>query len=188
MTTLLQDLINPISVGDSGKGLVSQNISWGTQEYIDAHNEVRHSGKFNFEDKRISIPSNIRHDRLKESLGPDLTQKELNTLQYLEFGFPINCDPSFGVRKPQKNHHSALAFSKQVDLYFQKGIDAKELIGPFNNIPIPELCFSPIMTVPKDHHDRRLVVDFSFPPGQAINEGIPKDRYLNIFILFYFIY
>ena len=35
------------------------------------------------------------------------------------------------------------------------------------------------MTVPKEGTDRRVIVDFSFPPGKAINDGIPKSTYLD---------
>ncbi len=52
------------------------------------------------------------------------------------------------------------------------------MLGPFKYSPIPDLCFSPLMTVPKDTSKRRVIVDFSFPPGKAINDGIPKSTYL----------
>ena len=34
------------------------------------------------------------------------------------------------------------------------------------------------MSVPKDVNDRRVIVDFSFPPGSSVNEGITQSRYL----------
>ena len=40
------------------------------------------------------------------------------------------------------------------------------------------------MTVPKEDTKRRVIVDFSFPPGLAINDGIPKVTYLDHFIEF----
>ena len=53
------------------------------------------------------------------------------------------------------------------------------ILGPFDLSPFPELCFSPLMTVPKEESKRRVIVDFSFPPGRAINDGIPKATYLD---------
>ena len=40
------------------------------------------------------------------------------------------------------------------------------------------------MTVPKEECKRRVVVDFSFPPGRSINDGIPKVTYLDVAIKF----
>ena len=40
------------------------------------------------------------------------------------------------------------------------------------------------MSVPKENSKRRIIVDFSFPPGKAINDGIPKSTYLDFVIEF----
>ena len=53
------------------------------------------------------------------------------------------------------------------------------MLGPFKLSPIPSLCFSPLMTVPKEDNKRRVIVDFSFPPGKSINDGISKSTYLD---------
>ena len=91
---------------------------------------------------------------------------------------PLDCDVSFGVKKPQKNHFSALCFKKDVGDYFYKGVQSKAMLGPFKLSPIPDLCYSPLMTVPKENSLRRVIVDFSFPPGKAVNDGISKYSYL----------
>ena len=52
------------------------------------------------------------------------------------------------------------------------------ILGPFTDSPIPELRYSPLMSVPKDVTKRRVIVDFSFPAGRSINDGIPKATYL----------
>ena len=54
------------------------------------------------------------------------------------------------------------------------------MLGPFEHPPIDNLCFSPLMTVPKEQTKRRIIVDFSFPPGKAVNDGISKDTYLDL--------
>ena len=97
---------------------------------------------------------------------------------------PIDCESSYGIRKPQKNHFSAVSYKKEVNEYFSKGVETKALLGPFKNAPIKDLCFSPLMTVPKDVSKRRVIVDFSFPPGKSVNDGIPKDTYLEFEIEF----
>ena len=40
------------------------------------------------------------------------------------------------------------------------------------------------MSVPKEDAERRVIVDFSFPPGRAINDGISKDSYLEFQVVF----
>ena len=52
------------------------------------------------------------------ALGNNITVKEDRILSLLEFGFPINCVRTFGIRKPQKNHFSALAFKLEIGEYW----------------------------------------------------------------------
>ena len=78
----------------------------------------------------------------------------------------------------QKNHFSAIGFRKDMDDYVEQGVQSQHLLGPFEESPIRDLCFSPLMSVPKDSFKRRVVVDFSFPPGKSINDGISTRAYL----------
>ena len=159
-------------------------VSWNTEDFIRVHKLVKHSGKYNFEGCRIPIPTAIRYDRLEAALGGDATPKECRVLSLLKFGMPINCKPNFGVLKQQKNHFSAVAHKQAIQDYLDKNLQAKALLGPFKHPPIPELCFSPLMSVPKENHKRRVIVDFSFPAGKAINDGIPKVSYLDFAVEF----
>ena len=162
----------------------SWSTSWSNEDFINAHRLVRQSGAYNFEGCRISVPTAIRYDRMREALGDRATAKEIRILNLLEFGMPVDCKAGFGVTKLQKNHYSALSFKDEVADYFSKGTKSKALLGPFKVSPIPDLCFSPLMTVPKESSLRRVIVDFSFPPGKAINDGIPKDTYLDFVVKF----
>ena len=156
----------------------SQVKSWDTRDHLEAHLKVRRSGLFNFEGCKIPVPTAIRYDRIRESLGDLATPKDLRMLSLLEFGMPIGCKAGYGIRKPQKNHFSALIFKDEISSYFNKSIVNKAILGPFKSSPITDLCFSPLMTVPKEETKRRVIVDFSFPPGKAINDGIPRTSYL----------
>ena len=131
------------------------------------------SGKYNFQGCKIPIPTAIRYDRICNALGEEVSPKEKKILQLLEFGMPLDCKHGFGVEKPQKNHQLALSFKNAINAYLEKGIQAQALLGPFEQSPIPGLCFSPLMSVPKEETERRVVVDFSFPPGSSVNDGIP---------------
>ena len=149
-----------------------------------AHNMVKASGRYNFEGCRIPIPSAIRCDRIEAALGSDATSKERRVLDLLKYGMPINCKPGFGVSKPQKNHFSALSHKGAIEDYLAKNIKSQALLGPFKVSPIPGLCFSPPMSVSKEENKRRIVVDFSFPPGKSVNDGISKVSYLDFEVQF----
>ena len=60
-----------------------------------------------------------------------------------------------------------------------KSVESNAILGPFKTSPIPDLCFSPLMSVPKEETKRRIIVDFSYPSGKSINDGIPKAMYLD---------
>ena len=56
---------------------------------------------------------------------------------------PVGCDPKFGVKKPVKNHSSAVSFDKEVCAYFEVAVRSNAILGPFDAPPIDGLCFSP---------------------------------------------
>ena len=157
---------------------------WSTADFIFAHNAVVRSGRHNYLACRIPIPTAIRHDRLREALGSQVSSEELKVLSLIEYGIPIDCKENFGIQKVQKNHYSALAYRKEVEQYLGKGLESQAILGPFEEAPINNLCYSPLMTVPKEESKRRVVVDFSFPAGRSINDGIPKVTYLDVAINF----
>ena len=145
---------------------------------------VKESGRYNFEGCRIPIPTAIRYDRIEAALGSDATPKERRVLNLLKYGMPVNCKPSFGVFKTQKNHFSAISHPEAIKDYLAKNVDAQAMLGPFKVPPFPGLCFSPLMTVPKEDKKRRIIVDFSFPPGKSVNDGISKVNYLEFVVEF----
>ena len=179
--TTTRGLSKPISVPSVSKNAGMSTESWGfvwaVDDFLMAHCAIRESGKLNFELCRIPVPTKIRYDRLEESLGDRATAKDLRTLSLLKYGMPIDCKPGFGISKVQKNHFSAVGFSNEVGEYFINGLKNQALIGPFEKAPIPELCYSPLMSVPKDTK-RRVIVDFSFPAGRSVNDGISANSYL----------
>ena len=69
-------------------------------------------------------------------------------------------------------------------MYFEKAKLSQEMLGPFDVSPIADVCFSPLMTVPKEDSKRRVIVDFSFPAGKAIKDGISRTSYLDFNIEF----
>ena len=176
--------IGVFSVSQSCHPHDNQCISWTTHDFLRAHFAVRESGFYNFEGCRIPIPTSIRFDRMKAALGSEISFKELRVLDFIKYGIPINCRPNVGVKKPQKNHYSAISFKEAIDEYVNKNVLCQAMLGPFMVSPISDLSFSPLMTVPKEESKRRVIVDFSFPPGASINDGISRTTYLEFEVQF----
>ena len=169
----------PSSLSSCGDGK-----SWSTDDYIRAHKAVKESNNYNFEGCRIPIPTAIKYDWMEAALGNQVSSKEKKILSLIKYGMPINCKREFGVKRIQKNHYSAICHENAIIDYINKNIENQALLGPFKEAPIPDICFSPLMTVPKEEDKRRIIVDFSFPPGKAVNDGIPKEKYLDLEVEF----
>ena len=152
---------------------------WTAENYIEAHKKVVKSGLHNFEGCKIPIPTSIRYDRLRDVLGENITPKEERVLSLIKYGMPLDCKNDYGVKEPQDNHRSALSFPKAIENYLGKNGESHMVLGPFCMSPILDLRYSPLMTVPKEETERRVIVDFSFPAGISINDGIPKATYLD---------
>ena len=145
---------------------------------------IKDSGVPNYKGCRIQIPTAIRYDRLRLALADEITTKNALMLDLLEFGMPLGCKAGFGVQKPQKNHFSALSCKLDIDKYIFNGLNSCALLGPFDTPPIQDMCYSPLMSVPKDADSRRVITDFSFPPGNSINDGISRTEYLDFNVEF----
>ena len=140
--TLMTPRVRPSRVGSSSSSDSSSSdgnlsrlsdcrweINWSQRDFIRAHNLVKKSGKPNFQGCKIPIPTAIRHDRLEEALGPNISPKEKWVVSLLKHGIPINFSSNYGVKIPQINQ-------------FSDTILRNLLIGPFNSSPISDLCFS----------------------------------------------
>ena len=97
-------------------------VIWTTEEHLRAHESIAKSGLYNFEGCQIPIPTNIRYDRLRVALGSNVSPKDERTLNLLKFGLPIDCQDDFGVKKPQKNHYSAIIFKESILEYLNKSV------------------------------------------------------------------
>ena len=179
-TTALGQGTSTTSVGNTHPDLSTtwEGAAWTTRDFLEAHRKVVDSGVYNFQGCKISIPTPSRYDRLRVALGETITPKEQRVLDLLQFGMPIDCDSKFGIGKQQKNHHSAVSFPEAINEYLANNGTMSAVLGPFTQAPIPDLRFSPLMSVPKEETKRRVIVDFSFPAGRSINDGIPKETYL----------
>ena len=130
-----------ISVGNSSYPSDNGVFKWELTDFIKAHETVRASGRFNFEECRIPIPTAVRYDRIREFLGGDASPKELRVISMLRYGMPINCNPAFGFRKLQKNHFSAVNYRQAIDDYVARSVQNLAILGPFKVALIVDLCF-----------------------------------------------
>lgn len=150
---------------------------------IEIHTKVRRSGKYNFESCRIRVNEKINVDYMRRMLG-DYKDKQVCDL--LEFGFPIGFKGNESELKTYKdlwkykNHKGALEFPNDVNSYINKESRHGAILGPFKDNPFPQnLIISPLNSVPKkDSAERRIIMDLSFPQGQAVNDFIDKNEYL----------
>lgn len=119
-----------------------------------------------------------------EQLLKNYDDKDLIT--YLRYGWPVGCvDP--GEQVLPVNHKGAQMHAAQVRRYLQKQSDNCTLIGPLKQNPFGERArFSPINTRAKKELEegtkelaQRIIVDLSSPRGKSINDGTPKNFYLD---------
>ena len=106
---------------------------------------------------------------------------DTEVVELLEYGFPIGFSGKLSKNsEPVQNHKGVTQFPDEVQKYLSKEKQYGAILGPFEQIPFSgEFCISPLNTVSKtDSTERRVILDLSFPPGSAVNEGISKDYYL----------
>ena len=143
-----------------------------------ANKAVRQSGRPNAKGARIPVFSKINHAYLDREL---VSYKDRQVTEFLEFGFPINHDGRETNHSLCKNHSGATLFSFETTNYLNTEVREGSSIGPigcdFFEVPI---ALSPLNSVEKNSStkERRFIVDLSFPPGKAVNEGIDKKTYM----------
>ena len=101
-------------------------------------------------------------------------------VQFLLYGWSLNHDGSPTTINTE-NHSSALNHRQQVVRYLQKELALGCLLGPFVTPPWKDkVAVSPMSTRPKKSSpNRRVIMDLSWPPGAAVNDGIDKNMYLH---------
>lgn len=72
-----------------------------------------------------------------------------------------------------ENHPLARNYAKHVHHYIEAELPHRAVVGPFKSVPFTLWTrLSPLMTCPKRNSDkRRVIVDMSFPDGEAVNDG-----------------
>ena len=102
-------------------------------------------------------------------------------MEWLKYGWPSGRLPTLPAPSiTNKNHKGVTDHPDQLAKYIKKESSYGAVMGPYSRIPFKHgVGISPLSTRPKkDSEDRRVIVDLSFPVGQAVNDGIPKDSYM----------
>jgi hypothetical protein len=85
-------------------------------------------------------------------------------VNFLEFGFPINCQGNCSGLSSERNHTWAKNFPDKMETYLKKECTYGAIIGPFFKNPFKtDMVISPLNSVPKkESEDRWIILDFSF--------------------------
>lgn len=125
---------------------------------------------------KIQVPSSLNLDTW-DRLLQQYHDRELCV--FLRFGWPVGFHGSSPPTSVEDNHASAVNHLQAVKEFVAKELSHDALIGPFTKPPFqPWNRCSPIMTRPKkDTSERRVIVDFSYPMGLSVNDGINNLAY-----------
>lgn len=175
-------LVSDISVC-SGLQRQEESIAWdgvrcgvSLTEALKIYNQVRNSGRYNYAGVRVPLASGLKLEAWRKY---ELCHGDPLLNDLLEYGAPVGYEGTGVPASALINHRGALLFESEVDEYILSEVERGAMIGPFDGNPLPDIIsVSPLNTVPKDGLERRIIVDFSFPEGHAVNDGIDKDFYL----------
>ena len=153
-----------------------QEVVWGNvPDIIQAHTLVRRSAMPNFMQVRIPVKSQLNVAAWKKYLHSYWDKQLIDLIQY---DFPLDFNREVHLASTYVNHASATQHSQHVSAYIQTEMQYGAIYGPFAQSPFP--CHvSPFLTRDKPDSDkRRVILDLSFPSGQSVNDGVPKNKYL----------
>ena len=145
---------------------------------IQLHNEVITKGYPNRWGAKIPIRTKWNLEKFSQELE-DYEDKEV--VEWMKYGWPTGRlptlpDPTYCT----KNHKGATEHAEALTQYIAKELAREAVMGPYTKLPFQNKTgISPLSTRPKKgSEDRRIILDLSFPIGQSVNDGIPKDSYL----------
>ena len=99
---------------------------------------------------------------------------------FLELGWPVGYRAATLPTSTFQKHGSATACPDLIQSYLDKECRLGAICGPFSVNPLcTDLTISPLQIAHSRSGKSRVVVDLSFPSGSSVNDGIPKDSYLD---------
>ena len=143
----------------------------------DVYRAVTSVGGHNYRAARVPVPSGLCVTAWRKHLEG---YHDTGLADFIEFGWPVNCELSAMLSPTYRNHPSALNFGGDIDFYIatEKGFGA--LGGPYANPPFAYMQLSPLMTrEKKDAAHRRVIMDLSWPPTASVNDAIQGEWYVD---------
>ena len=99
-----------------------------------------------------------------------------NLTQGFTYGFRIPFQSSLSHTIEPRNHPSMLDNSSVVDHMIASESTLGRIAGPFSAPPFKDVVISPLGLIPKKEPGAfRLIHDLSFPKGDSVNSGIPRE-------------
>ena len=147
---------------------------------VELARQIHANGYPNVYGARIPVQTEWRLEALAQELQD---YDDLEVVDFMRYGWPANKLPYDNTCSVTKtNHSSADDYLEFIDGHIEKELKSRAIFGPFDYIPFTDrVAISPMSTRPKKGStDRRTIMDLSFPPGKAVNNGIPKDTYLGL--------
>ena len=127
----------------------------------------------NYKMARIPIRSGLYLSAWEEQL---IDYPDQRLLQYITLGFPLSINKSQELNNQNIiNHFSARQFPDGVTEYLHKEIKERAIVGTVSEVNHPAFHCSPLLTRPKDGSKRRVIMDLSYPKGNAVNDFVDKD-------------
>ena len=150
-------------------------VSWNVcHTDLEAHAIVTATGKPNYLAARIPVASQLNIENWRSYLS---NYWDVQLLDLLEYGFPLDVDRDTVLTSTETNHTSALQNSFHVQSYIQEELSFQAMLGPFQAKPI-SLHISHLMV--RDKQDsKRTIMDLSWPKGASVNASVSKDVYLD---------
>ena len=148
-----------------------------TSRLISLHSRLQHSTGPNTFTLRLPVPSNLN---IPEWCRHLVHYPDKSLCDFLEFGWPVRyscCSPP--VQSTQ-NHGSARSYPTVIDQFLSSECELGATCGPFVTNPLSvDISISPLQIAYSRTGKPRVVVDLSYPPGQSVNCGIPRDTSVN---------
>ena len=144
--------------------------------YVDLHKQFCDSRIPNCVGSQYSIPTDLNIPLWEQLLTGN---RDHQLIFFLKYWFPLDIPQSseFEPNTFVTNHSSATEHPASISKYLQVEITNKAILGPFKTPPISNLHCSPMLTHPKaGSTDRRVIVDFSWPHGESINDKVSNNQ------------
>ena len=117
----------------------------------------------------------VNSDRLQFYLKGYDTHLSKYLVHGFKYGFKIH-NMAFTPRDVDKNLRTATYMPHIVEKKIDKELTAGRIVGPFHHSPFSDFMISPLgLREKKVPGEYRVIHDLSYPQGQSVNSGIPRE-------------